>query len=250
MYAMDGVRIDAGHLAGDHELCIVLAHGFTGHWRQPAVRRIAGVLNRVGGVIAIDLRGHGRSGGRSTVGDREVLDVDAAVRHARQLGYRRVALVGFSMGGMIVIRHAGLIGGVAAVVSVSAPSRWYYRDTKPMRRAHWAIERRIGRMAVRLARHTRIAARGWPQEPEPPYIAAARISPIPFLVVHGDVDPFLPVDHGELLYEAAGEPRELWIEHGFGHAEGAAPPELIARIAGWTAERARSEEASRAIPRR
>jgi pimeloyl-ACP methyl ester carboxylesterase len=98
LFAADGVRIDAGHFAGDLERCVVLAHGFTGAWRTPPIRRIAGVLGRYGGVLAIDFRGHGRSRGLSTVGDLEVLDLDAAVVHARDLGYRRVAVVGFSMG--------------------------------------------------------------------------------------------------------------------------------------------------------
>ncbi|MGH3373471.1 MAG: alpha/beta hydrolase [Actinoallomurus sp.] len=246
LHAMDGVRIDAGYTAGVGDLCVVLVHGFTGNWRQPNTRRIAARLSQVGAVIAIDLRGHGRSGGLSTVGDREVLDVDAAVRHARHLGYERVALVGFSLGGMISIRHAALIGGVEAVVSVSAPSRWYYRDTKPMRQAHWAIERPAGRLAVRLARHTRVASKRWEEEPEAPYRVADRISPVPFLVVHGDADPFLPAEHGRLLYDSAAEPRELWMESGFGHAEGAATPELIGRISGWVAARTRDREPGRA----
>jgi pimeloyl-ACP methyl ester carboxylesterase len=214
LYSMDGVRIDAAHLPGADGLCVVLAHGFTGNRRLSAPRRIATALNRVAGVIAIDLRGHGRSGGLSTAGDREILDVDAAVRHARHLGYERVVLV-------------------------SAPARWYYRDTRPMRRAHWAIERRTGRIAVRLARRTRITPRGWVREPEAPYTVAERISPVPFLVVHGDSDPFLPVEHAEQLYDAAGEPRELWIEPGFGHAEGAMTPVLIGRIGDWVAARSR-----------
>jgi pimeloyl-ACP methyl ester carboxylesterase len=243
---MDGVRIDAGHLPGPSGLCLVLAHGFTGSWRRPATRRIAAVLNHVGGVIALDFRGHGRSGGRSTVGDREVLDVDAAVRHARHLGYERVATIGFSMGGIIVVRHAALLGGVDAVVSVSAPARWRYRDTKPMRRAHWAIERRAGRLAARIVRRTRIVSGGWAREPEAPYEIADRIAPVPFLIVHGDADPFLPVDHAEQLYDAAGEPRELWIESGYGHAEGAATRALIRRIAGWAATHAAAGRAESA----
>lgn len=236
LHAIDGVRIDAGHLPGSADLCHVLAHGFTGAWRQPTTRRIAAVLNLTGGVIAIDFRGHGRSGGRSTVGDREVLDVDAAVRHARHLGYRRVGLIGFSMGGAVVVRHAALLGGVDAVVSVSAPARWYYRDTKPMRRVHWAIERRAGRLAARVVKKTRIAGGGrWATVPAAPHEVAARIAPVPLLVVHGDADPFLPVDHAEQLYTAARDPRELWIEQGYGHAESAATPALIRRIADWTA---------------
>ena len=238
LFAGDGVRIDAGHLPapggpGADGLCVVLLHGFTCHRRQPMLRRIAVVLNRFGGVLSVDFRGHGRSGGRSTVGDREVLDVEAAVAHARGLGYGRVAVVGFSMGAAVAVRHAALHGGVDAVVAVSAPARWYYRDTPMMRRVHWAIERRSGRLAARLARGTRIATTGWDPMPEPPHLVAGRISPTPLLVVHGDADAFLPIDHAEQLYGAAAEPRELWIEPGFGHAEAAATPVLITRIGGW-----------------
>lgn len=244
LYSIDGVRIDAGHLPGPDDLCLILAHGFTGNRRQPRTRRIASVLNRSGGVIALDFRGHGRSAGRSTVGDREVLDVDAAVRHARHLGYRRVGLVGFSMGGVVVVRHAALRGGVDAVVAVSAPARWYYRDTKPMRRVHWAIERPAGRLAARVVKHTRIAPGGWMPEPEPPHEVAGRIAPVPFLIVHGDADPFLPLDHAEQLYDAASDPRELWIEPGYGHAEGAATPGLIRRIGDWAAANSRDPSGS------
>lgn len=235
LYTADGVRIDAGHTRGDGGVCFVLAHGFTCSWRQPALRRIAGVLNRHGGVIGLDFRGHGRSGGSSTVGDREVLDIDAVVAAARRRGYERIVLAGFSMGGAIVVRYAALHGGVDAVVSVSAPARWYYRGTVPMRRVHWAIERRVGRMTVRLLRGTRIASTGWDPVPEAPHEVVGRIAPVPLLVVHGDADPFFPLEHGHQLYDAASDPRELWIERAFGHAEIAATPDLITRIGQWAA---------------
>ena len=54
----------------------------------------------------------------------EVLDVEAVVDWARELGYERVATVGFSMGATIVVRHAALCAGVVAVAAVSGPSRW------------------------------------------------------------------------------------------------------------------------------
>ncbi|TDC48465.1 alpha/beta fold hydrolase [Actinomadura sp. KC345] len=235
LYTTDDVRIDAGHRWGDGDLCFILAHGFTCSWRHAALRRIAGALNRRGGVIALDFRGHGRSGGQSTVGDREILDLDAAVAAARRRGYGRIAVAGFSMGGAIAVRHAALHGGVDAVVSVSAPARWYYRDTVPMRRVHWAIERRVGRLAVRLARGTRIAPRGWDPVPKAPFEVVGRIAPVPLLVVHGDADPFFPLEHGRQLYGAARDPRELWVEPDFGHAEVAATPGLIKRIGDWAA---------------
>ncbi|GAA2610873.1 alpha/beta fold hydrolase [Actinomadura fulvescens] len=235
LFTSDAVRIDAGHFPGEGGLCFVLAHGFTCSWRQPALRRIANVLNRRGGVIALDFRGHGRSAGLSTVGDREVLDIEAAVAAARRRGYERVVVAGFSMGGAVAVRHAGLHGGIDAVVAVSAPARWYYRGTVPMRRVHWAIERRSGRLAVRLARGTRVARNGWKPVPEAPHEVAGRIAPAPFLIVHGDADPFLPLEHAQQLYDAAQEPRELWIEPSFGHAEVAVTRDLIERIADWGA---------------
>jgi len=67
----------------------------------------------------------------------------------------------------------------------------------------------------------------------PPAEAAARIAPVPLLIVHGDLDGYFPVDHAEQLYAAAREPKELWIEQGFGHAESAASPALLERIGDW-----------------
>lgn len=218
---------------------MVLAHGFTGALDRPALRRAAEVLSRVdgvGGVVAFSFRGHGRSGGASTVGDREVLDVDAAVRWARESGHQRVTTVGFSMGGSVVLRHAGKPGGgaaVDAVASVSAPARWYYRGTAPMRRVHWAITRPAGRLVARYGLRTRIDGEPWDPVPLSPVEAVPLIAPTPLLIVHGDRDDYFPLDHPVSLERAAGGAAELWIEPGFGHAEGAAGPRLLRRIGSW-----------------
>ncbi|MFF7158724.1 alpha/beta fold hydrolase [Streptomyces sp. NPDC008139] len=108
-------------MAEVRELAIVVAHGFTGALERPAVRRAARVLGGSAGVVTFSFRGHGRSGGLSTVGDLEVLDLDAAVSWARRLGYRRVATVGFSMGGSVVLRHAAGQTVHAAVCSAAGP---------------------------------------------------------------------------------------------------------------------------------
>lgn len=246
--AEDGVPIDAAYLPGATPggLAIVVAHGFTGALERPAVRRAAEIFARVdgvGGVVTFSFRGHGRSGGRSTVGDREVLDLDAAVRWARRLGHPAVASVGFSMGGSVVLRHAGRKEAhegahVDAVIAVSAPARWYYRGTAPMRRVHWAITRPAGRLVSRGLLRTRIHDRDWNPVPVPPVEAVRHIAPTPLLVVHGDRDGYFPLDHPLSLAEAAAGAAELWIEPGFGHAENAAAPGLLRRIGGWAAERA------------
>ncbi|MEU4181326.1 alpha/beta fold hydrolase [Streptomyces sp. NPDC026589] len=237
---------------------IVVAHGFTGSADRPAVRRAARVFARRAAVVTFSFRGHGRSGGRSTVGDREVLDLAAAVAWARELGHSRVVTVGFSMGGSVVLRHGALhtaesVAGQApvrvparagrtgsaeahadAVVSVSAPARWYYRGTAPMRRLHWVVTRPSGRLVGRYGLRTRIATADWDPVPLSPVAAVPLIAPAPLLLVHGDRDPYFPLDHPRMLAEAAGPGgAELWLERGMGHAENAADDALLARIADW-----------------
>lgn len=235
----DGVPIDTVHLPGptpSRDLAIVLAHGFTQSWQRPMVWKIAKRFNQTAGVVTFDFRGHGRSGGQSTLGAQEIHDLDVAVRYARQLGYQRVASVGFSMGGSVVLRQAGLLGGADAVVSVSGPGHWFYRGTLAMRRVHFAAETRVGRFFARHVLDTRISPNGWPvPDPVPPAAAAARISPAPVLIVHGDKDLFFPPDHGRELYDGAREPKELWLLPGFGHAERATDEALTDRLAAWVA---------------
>jgi pimeloyl-ACP methyl ester carboxylesterase len=229
----DGVPIDAAHLPGTSDLAIVVAHGFTLSWQRPNVWRIANRFNRLAGVVIFDFRGHGRSGGLSTLGDHEIKDLDVAVAYARELGYKRIAVVGFSMGASIVLRHAGLIGGVDAVVSVSGPGRWYYRGTERMRRVHMAVEHRVGRLVTKRLLNTRVSPVGWKPVPVPPAEAAAQISPVPLLIVHGDKDPYFPPEHPRQLYMAAREPKELWLLPGMGHAEAACSQDLVDRIGRW-----------------
>ncbi len=240
----DGVRLRAAHLPCAHEdrdLAFVAVHGFTGAHDSAAMLRAANVLALTGGVVTVSMRGHRGSAGASTLGDREVLDVDAAVRWARSLGYRAVVTVGFSMGASVVVRHAAVCGGVEAVVSVSGPSRWYYRGTPAMRRVHSMVGSRVGRSVVRWGRGTRVTDRAWGDPlPIEPRVAASLLAPTPLLVVHGDADHYFPLDHARQL-AAAGPHVELWVEYGFEHAENAISDELTARLASWAKQAATPE---------
>ncbi|NDZ80095.1 alpha/beta hydrolase [Streptomyces sp. SID10853] len=261
----DGVPIEALYepsAQGPSDTAIVVAHGFTGAVDRPAVRRAAGVFAQRAAVVTFSFRGHGRSGGRSTVGDKEVLDLAAAVEWARSLGHSRVVTVGFSMGGSVVLRHAALYGAGSggsaggelagagtgavaaggartdaartdAVAAVSSPARWYYRGTAPMRRLHWVVTRPLGRAVGRFGLRTRIHTQDWDPVPLSPVEAVPMIAPTPLLIVHGDRDPYFPLDHPRMLAAAAGAGAELWVEPGMGHAENAAGDELLARVGEW-----------------
>jgi pimeloyl-ACP methyl ester carboxylesterase len=239
----DGVRLAARVLPGPEgsDVCVVLAHGFGVSTRRASVRKVARALAARATVLAYDARGHGLSGGVSTLGDAEVLDVDAAVQAARGLA-RRVVACGWSMGGATVVRHAGLQGSEVAghrlahapdaVVAVSAASRWSQRTTAnaALRRLHAVVETRSGRLYARAVMRTRVATSGWDPQPLEPVDVAHRIAPVPLLVLHGDRDAFFPLSHPRELVAAARQPVDLWVEPGFGHAETAASPQLLDRL--------------------
>jgi pimeloyl-ACP methyl ester carboxylesterase len=212
----------------------VVGHGFTGSTARADLRRLLGWLSRFGEVRALDFRGHGRSGGGSAVGgDPELLDVDAAVRAAREEGAAAVVTLGLSMGGGAVLRHAALgRHRPDAVVAVSAVSRWYVRDTPPMRRVHRLLETTAGRVLARPV--VRLALRpAWDVVPASPLQLVSRIAPTPLLLVHGDRDAYFPVEHARALVAAAGPAATAWVVPGFGHAESGATAPLVERIGRW-----------------
>jgi uncharacterized protein len=237
----DGVRLAGIALPalaepgpGARPLTFVVAHGFTYSTARAPFGRLAGWLRRFGAVRAVDFRGHGRSGGASGVGgDPELLDVDAAVAAARADGADAVVTLGFSMGGGAALRQAALgRHRPDAVVSVSAVSRWYVRDTLPMRRVHWLLEtsagRRLGSRLVGLR-----LDEPWLTPPPAPLQVVSRIAPTPLLLVHGDADAYFPLEHFRTLAQAAGPGATAWVVPGFGHAESGATAPLVERIGRW-----------------
>lgn len=251
LFTQDGIRIAGTHAtalgkpADPLALGIVIAHGFTGNRAQDHVQKVMNALRDFGGVLAIDLRGHGESGGEGTMGMEEVHDVDAAVAHARDFGYRSVATVGFSMGGSVVLRQGALSRGIHApdsVVSVSAPGFWYYRGTRIMRVVHRLIETPSGRLALK-SKGVTVTSTPWPDPPPiSPEQAVEQYGDLPLLVVHGDVDKYFPLEHAHALQRAAersGNPNaEFRFVEGFGHAETAISQESLRYIGSWLHRRA------------
>jgi len=265
----DGVDICATYRPAPqgvpHDPVIVVGHGFTGFRAKADNLRIAERLNQHLAVVDLDYRGHGSSGGTSSLGMREVLDLDAAIAWARDQGHQKVVSLGFSMGSAIAVRQAALTrttdrGPLAltaenapdAVVSVSGTAFWFYRGTAPMRLVHRAVSTPVGRAVLARVSHTRVDVGDWEAEElgYSPEEAAAYLAPIPFLLVHGDADTYFPLEHPEAVHRGAVqgardrgfEPKiDLWIEPGFAHAEAAVDDELLDRICAWALSMAGGE---------
>ena len=211
----DGVTL-RGHRVGRGEVAMVFCHGFLGWHRKARLVLFQEELARTFTVYAFDFRGHGESEGVSTFGGNEMLDVDAAVRRARADGFDRVITFGASMGGIAVLRHAALVGGVDAVVAVSTPATWSGHDSEAIRRAVWLTSTPSGRWLLRSS-GVRVA-RTWGGF-ESPLEVIDRISPAPLLLVHGRDDHFFDEEQAWALYRRAGEPKRLLLASRFGHAE-------------------------------
>jgi len=100
-----------GDLYGKGDRGVVLAHG--GQFNKESWEKQARVLVKAGSrVLAIDLRGYGRSKGQGQADPMSAplhFDVLAAVRYLRRTGVKTVSVVGASMG-----------GGAAADASIQA----------------------------------------------------------------------------------------------------------------------------------
>ncbi len=198
---------------------VILVHGLMGWHAKPRFAVFAEHLTEWFTVYAFDMRGHGGSGGISDFGGAEIHDVDAVVGLARREGHATVVTAGTSQGGIAVLRHAGLLGGVDAVIGISSLAYWDWHggaEPSELRRFHARIGTRSGRAALR-AWGVRLPEE-W-NEPESPEEVVGKIAPTPVVIVHGKDDHLFAPDHARRLYEAAGEPKRLLLGDGFGHAE-------------------------------
>ena len=185
-----------------------------------------------GAVVAVDFRGHGRSGGRSTVGRDEIFDLDAAVTWTRSQGYGPVTVVGFSMGAAVALRQAALgesdrrrgRRGLVTRPLVHARER---ADAQGALVAGDAA-RPDGRAGTRgPARRALVRPAGQSRR------GGRRHLGCPLLLIHGAADPYFNPLQARALQRASGT-ADLWIELGMGHGETATTPALADRIAGWS----------------
>ena len=177
-------------------------------------------------MLALDLRGHGRSGGRSTLGVQEPDDVDAAVVTAAALAPRRpVVAVGISLGGAASLVAAGRRpacgrrrgGGVGAGVD---------RSLQPggRRLARWR-ERRSGRLLVRVLSGTRLAPPGATRRPRSrSRRLVAAIAPGFVVIAHDPNEAVFGAEHARRSTPPPTTPKALWWTPDAGHGRTCSRP--------------------------
>ena len=214
--AGDGVPIEGSFWAAARSdaPAVLLLHGIDGSRMQ--MIRHARWLNGLGyAVLAIDFRGHGRSGAAArSFGLHEARDAAAAVAFLRSGARRRpVGIIGISLGGA-----AALLGEEGPLPVQAMVLQAVYPDLRT------AIANRIARIAGRP-----IAAIG---EPMLSYqsllrygVSPALIAPrdrigrvrAPVLIIGGTADRSTTIADSRALYGAAPNPKALWLIDGADH---------------------------------
>lgn len=222
---LDEVSIGAASIEGppDAPLTVVLVHGFANSSRSPRVYAFARALSEQFHVVAPDLRGHGSSSGRSSLGLLEPLDVSAAVEYACAVRPRTpVVTVGASLGAIAVLLHAGLFGRapgneVLGTVAISAPAVWGATDGPSSVRLAAMLDSPSALRILRYFCGTRVVSKD--RRVPVPFAGdvIAAIAPAFTIVVHDPVDKYFPGSHAERVHGWASDPRDLWWLHRAGH---------------------------------
>jgi pimeloyl-ACP methyl ester carboxylesterase len=215
---VDGVSISVRTTADSEDVrdaAVVVAHGFGASKDEPRVDGVVRALHDAGfAVVSYDARGHGWSGGASTLGVHERHDVAAATEIARELA-PRVVLVGASMGAIAVLGHAAGRDDLAGVVTVACPAAWTLPRNARGVLAAAMTQTRVGRSIARRRMAVRIAP-GFDRG-DPPFVLAQTVQ-APIAVVHGAADPFIRVDAAQRIAEHAGGRARLTVVPGLAHA--------------------------------
>jgi len=218
--ATDGVQLVGWFVAGNGDgATIVVSHGSGAS--GPITYSGVAFLNRAGyNVFVFDHRAHGQSDGQATtIGPLEVDDLRGAIAYLSSrsdVDRNRIGAMGCSMGSGVSVGAAAEEPTIKAVVAESVYAdmgklwtRFGYVGIQgtPI---HWSWGAPL-RWAAWLWTGQRVAA-------FKPEALIGRISPRPVLIIHGEHDnTACTVADAHQLYQAAREPKELWIVPGAGH---------------------------------
>jgi uncharacterized protein len=158
-------------------------------------------------LLVFDYQGYGLSEGKPTPAGT-VEDGLASVQYAldrSRPSSRGVVLLGQSLGAAVAAVVAAEDPRVKGVVLEAGFST--YRS----------ITGRVMRKSVVLWPLSFVFPPLFVRDGYAPVRHVGRIAPRPVLIIHGDGDKVVPVKMAGKLFEAAGEPKSLWIVKGAGH---------------------------------
>ena len=195
---------------------VIAVSGYRG--KKEDMLGISSILWRNGyNVLLFDYRAYGA--GRLademfTLGHRELEDVQSAVRYVRsRLERPWLGLLGGSMGASVVLMATARDPEIKAVWADSA-----FASQEDVIAYGWRSATHLpGRPVVDVAARLFERRTGHRWQDFAPIAEIGRIAPRPVYLVHAVGDRVIPVEQVHRLYEAASQPKELWVEPGLDH---------------------------------
>lgn len=208
----------------DQGRLVVMVHGYnsnradSGNGMYDVAR---GLLARNFSVLMFDLRGYGESDGeRFSLAWFEQQDVRGAVRFAKQRGFARIGVLGFSMGAASSLLAAADDQDILAVVEDSGYALLNdVLDQEVPRRSGLPPIFTPGIVLMARLMYDIDASGVRPAE------AAARLAPRPLLVIHGLEDRLIPAENAARIWQARygpgdPDPATYYVVAGAAHTQG------------------------------
>lgn len=223
--AADGQPVHALRVGTHSSPAVIICHGFGGNKNIRNLVRLAETLAEIYAVYTFDFRGHGLSPGRCTFGLMEILDLEAVRELAVSSGARRVAALGFSMGGVVVIRYAALRGGLDSVIAVSVPADLRKAEAPGAKLIRLLLGNPLGRVFTAMRYGVKVD-RDWKLQ-APPLALVPLVAPQPLTVIQGEDDYIFEVEQARELARRGGPSCRLVTFPSFGHAEQGYGPDFV-----------------------
>ena len=245
-YPVDGLRV-TGTLslpAGPPAPVVLMLHGFTGtRHEMPVAHTSDGVFSRTARLLAeagfaslrIDFRGNGDSEGdfADTTYDAQIADASAAIRlltHDSRVNGAKLALLGWSQGGLVAASVAGRTKAVKAcalwaAVSLPVAGRAFLLGPENLKHG---LPTDGSLITIHFAGKTIALKRAFfdQMETHDPLREIARYHG-PLFIAHGTRDEAIPVAAANLYAMAHKGPHQSWItdmDHSFNASQG---PEML-----------------------
>lgn len=194
----DNVKISANYYCNQKDEIVIIAPGWCMTKDSSAFVLISEMFIANYDVICFDFRGHGKSEGWFTFMSKELYDLDAVVKFAKEKGYRKIHLAGFSLGAGVVLIYAAQNQFISSVIAVSAPTDFDKIENEMWRKEAWGETFR----KFELGRFLSIRPYPIPLEKIKPIDIIENVK-CPTLFISGEKDPTVKAWHTETLYKKA-----------------------------------------------
>jgi len=194
----DNINIKINRYDNNNEEVVIICPGWFMTKESKSIKNLAKALFSSVDVITMDFRGHGRSSGVYTFTAKEEIELDIVVEFAKNT-YKKVSLMGFSLGGALVLLHGAKDFDINKIIAISAPTDFYKIENHMYSPHAW-----IPTLFQKFEPGRWFSIRpGNPFLPKNKPIDIIKEVKAPTLFLAGENDPTVFPWHTELLYNEA-----------------------------------------------